>query len=420
MKTHPRSLSRARLAGACCLLATSTLTAPSARAGSYHPTAQEHQDIAKLIGDLQTLKAGSEVTDAEKQALAGDLLLLSTSTTKPSPDSVDQLAADLSSALADGSLSPTEKAQLILDVDGVFNSAGLTTDEASQFISDAQAILASSGIDAVDVQLIASDLAAITADVQRNFISTEVAFTLTAPTTGADAVGRAQLLSTVNADGTGKDHLSLETVGLITGTYTVSATTLTNATPVSFGSLRVIGRKNRAGIGSVLFGDSKNAFPAGFDAAAIATVTVTNTSGAVVISGAVSDASKMIRAGHFRLVAGAAYPEATGQVDFVVDTTKKKLKKHFLLFGRKLPASATLTLKVNGTPAGQVTTGPKGRLLISTGSVVLPVKKDGFEPLLTPIALPGGVDLTTLETLELDDAQGQVVVTAGFVEATSL
>ena len=410
----PLQKSRFWLAGACAFLLASKLAVPSARAAAYHPTSQELQDVAKLFTDFQTLKAGSDVTDAEKSALAADLALLTTSTTKPSQTSIDQLAADLAGAFADGSLSPAEKAQLVLDVDGVFNSAGLTTAEANQFIADATAILVSSGIDAADVQLIAADLAAVSADAQTDFISTDKTFTLTAPAGATDTLAQTQLTSTVGDDGAVKVHLSLETLGLITGTYTVNATNAANGAPVALGPLKVVGLKGKAGAGAVVFGDgSSNAFPTGFDPATITTVTVTDASGAVALTGSAVDAAKFVRVGNFGLVAGTAYPDVVGHVAFDTKLKKSKDKSHFLLYARKLPADTTVNILINGTAVGQATSDVKGRLLIIRGTVIIPVKGDGVTPLSTPTDLPDGVDLSLLDTLELTDAQGQVIATAG-------
>ncbi|MBL8204511.1 MAG: hypothetical protein JNM09_09805 [Blastocatellia bacterium] len=140
------------------------------------PTQQ--QNIQKLQADLQAIKQGSQVTTEQKQALKNDLMAMADGATKPDPALVQQLANDLSEAIADGSIDSKEKAQLANDLQKVMNSAGIPPEEVNQAIADAQAILASSGVDKSAVQTIVNDLKAIATEAKNN-----------APNGGAKAAG---------------------------------------------------------------------------------------------------------------------------------------------------------------------------------------------------------------------------------------
>jgi hypothetical protein len=129
---------------------------------------QQQQNLQKLQSDLQAIKQGSQVTPEQKQALKNDLLAMADGATKPDPALVQQLANDLSAALADGNVSNAEKAKLTKDLDAVMDSASIPAAEVQQAISDAQAILTASGVDKADVQTIVKDLQAIANEAKKN------------------------------------------------------------------------------------------------------------------------------------------------------------------------------------------------------------------------------------------------------------
>ena len=129
---------------------------------------QQQQNLARLQQDLAGLKSGSEVSQAQKDALTASLTTLAQGTVKPSPSSVSKLSGDLSSAMADGDISKAEQVQLTQDVAVVMNSANIPTSEVQAVIGDVQSILLSSNVDKADVQTITSDLQAIADELQSN------------------------------------------------------------------------------------------------------------------------------------------------------------------------------------------------------------------------------------------------------------
>ena len=131
-------------------------------------SAQQQQNLQKLQTDLQAIKQGSTVTEAQITALKNDLLAMADGATKPDAALVQKLAADVAAAVADGKLSNAEKAKLAQDLDAVMDSANIPEAEVQQAISDAQAILTASGITKTEVQTVVKDLQAIAAEAKKN------------------------------------------------------------------------------------------------------------------------------------------------------------------------------------------------------------------------------------------------------------
>lgn len=144
-------------------------------------SAQQQQNLQKLQADLQAIKQGSTVTEAQITALKNDLLAMADGATKPDAALVQKLAADVSAALADGKLTNAEKAKLAQDLDAVMDSANIPEAEVQQAISDAQALLAASGITKEEVQTVVKDLQAIATEAKKNL-----------QTAGSNAKGRLQ------------------------------------------------------------------------------------------------------------------------------------------------------------------------------------------------------------------------------------
>src|SRR6185295_1645228 len=128
----------------------------------------QQQNAEQLKTDAASVKHGSQVSQAQKDALKNDLYSMVKSGNRPDEALVNQLATDLSNALADGKITGLEKSKLMKDVEKVMNSAGVSPTQVNQAISDAQAILTASGLTKSDVQKIGADLRAITAEAQKN------------------------------------------------------------------------------------------------------------------------------------------------------------------------------------------------------------------------------------------------------------
>jgi hypothetical protein len=132
----------------------------------------QKRNLQKLQSDLAAIKSGSQVTQAQKDALAADLTSMAQGATRPDSSLVNQLSNDLSRAISDGKVSTAEIAQLSKDIQQVLDSANISSAQVNQAISDAQAILKASGVSQSDAQLVQSDLKAIAAEFQKNKPST--------------------------------------------------------------------------------------------------------------------------------------------------------------------------------------------------------------------------------------------------------
>lgn len=132
----------------------------------------QQQNVQKLMNDLNTIKAGSQVTPQQIQKLQQDLFNMVDGATKPSQQSVQELATDLANVWADGKITPKEQKELMDDVYAILNSANISVSEAEAVIADAQTILQASGLSASDVQTISNDLKAIANELQKNTSTT--------------------------------------------------------------------------------------------------------------------------------------------------------------------------------------------------------------------------------------------------------
>jgi hypothetical protein len=151
--------------------------------GSRMSTTQQ-QNVQQLQSDANAIKQGSQVTQAQKDALKNDLNSMAKGASCPDPALTEQLTNDLSQAMAESQLSGKEKAKLMGDVEAVMNSANISKAQVNQAIADAQAILTASGISQAQAQAIVNDLKAIAAEAQKN------AAGATAGTQGSGPLGR--------------------------------------------------------------------------------------------------------------------------------------------------------------------------------------------------------------------------------------
>ena len=122
--------------------------------------------IKKLQADVADIKSGSLVTQAQIDALANDLNSMAWGVPKLSRDSVNELSEALTTAIARGNISSTDKAKLMQDVGAVMNSAHMSNAKLNQAMVNAQKIMNTSGIPQGDAQQVAQDLQAIVTEVK--------------------------------------------------------------------------------------------------------------------------------------------------------------------------------------------------------------------------------------------------------------
>lgn len=165
------------LAAAAVLLFAFSVTAPAfsvgerlkartstgTKAAVAKPQLSEAQkaNVSKLQTDLKSIQGKSQVTSEMKTQLANDLTAMAEGAKKPSPETVNKLATDLSTATKDKTISATEQAQLANDLYQVMNSANISQAELTAVVADMQTILKASGVTQADLALIKADTNAI-------------------------------------------------------------------------------------------------------------------------------------------------------------------------------------------------------------------------------------------------------------------
>lgn len=131
-------------------------------------SAQQQSNLTKLKTDLEAMYGKSTVTAAQKQAVKDDMAKIMSGASKPSKESVQKLATDLSKAVADKSITPKEAAQLSQDVATVLNSANISQADAQKLLTDTQTLLKATKLTKADAQTIANDVKAIVTTAQTN------------------------------------------------------------------------------------------------------------------------------------------------------------------------------------------------------------------------------------------------------------
>jgi hypothetical protein len=123
------------------------------------------QDVLHLAHDLYGLHQGSNVTVAEVQAVTSDLKAIGQVATKPDPNTVAALKAEIRVVIANGAITPAEAVVLKKDFAAVLASANIPASLVQQTTSDVHAVITSSGITKQDVKMILGDVKAIVTDL---------------------------------------------------------------------------------------------------------------------------------------------------------------------------------------------------------------------------------------------------------------
>lgn len=129
---------------------------------------QQQQNLAKLKTDLQTIHAKSSVTPAQVQAVANDLMAIFSTANRPSKQSVQKLAKDLTAIVADRKITPTEAYKLSQDVAAVLASANISQGAVDKLLADIQILLKATNITQTDLQTIKADVKAIVDTARSN------------------------------------------------------------------------------------------------------------------------------------------------------------------------------------------------------------------------------------------------------------
>jgi hypothetical protein len=224
--------------------------------------------------------------------------------------------------------------------------------------------------------------------------------------TSAAPTGAAIELSLKGEDdsGTTDAELKLEGKGLLADTYTVSVTLKSTGGTVQLGTFTV----GADGEAEIEFGDKDGTpFPANFNPLDIATASVANSSGVVLFTADLTQASAgstMTRTATVQATPGPTDPNATGTAVLNAIMSGHQAKGSLQLSGHGLPANVQLSVLVNGLTANskKVNTDKAGNVTLNIG----PKGKTG--------TVASGVTLFQVTSLTLSDPVGNVLLSVNF------
>ena len=137
--------------------------------GSIARDAQLTADLATLRTDLDSVLAGSSVTDAQRLALRTDLRTIATAGFRVDKAALAPVVDSLLTALADGSYdSDAATAQSIRDsFDALFTDSGVDSTLIDQTFTDIVAVARNLNVSTDELTTLAADRSAIQADLTR-------------------------------------------------------------------------------------------------------------------------------------------------------------------------------------------------------------------------------------------------------------
>jgi hypothetical protein len=200
-------------------------------------------------------------------------------------------------------------------------------------------------------------------------------------------------------DGSPAAELEVKVRNLAPGTYTVGATSKSDGSSVTLGTLTV----NNEGEGELELGHDGTGFPANVNPLDIASVNITGVNGVVLFTVDLTDltmASSMNISVSASLTGGAGMPNATGTVSVNGFASHGRVKGSLQFTGNGLPASATITVTVNGIAAKTLHTDKNGNFNIKLG----PKGKTG--------TIVPGVTLAGITSVAVLDRNGNILLQA--------
>jgi hypothetical protein len=204
----------------------------------------------------------------------------------------------------------------------------------------------------------------------------------------ADAKGTANLEGEAKNDRT-KSKLKIHTDGLVEGDYTLSIIKRSDSSEVILGTVKVKedGHAEHGG---------KVTLPSDLIVSDIAQITLTDSAGSAVLVGDLSspaNRSKVDFKVETEIEPGPAAPDAKGKASIRSTVYRGKVKERFSLHAEHVPADATFEILADGLNVGQVVSKSDGHVHLKALS---------------------GVNPSTLQSVQLVDMTGNVVLTADF------
>jgi len=220
-------------------------------------------------------------------------------------------------------------------------------------------------------------------------------FTLS-PTADAPegAKGKATLSSETDDSGT-TGTVSLQTLGLDPGEYTLTLVKASDGGRVDIGTFTINDPSNgNTNSHRKLKTDSETDLPTDIDPSDVAQLIVSSGGTDLLVGDLMnpSDKSKASFSATVPLTAGEAAPDATGTAKLKSSVKKGVLKNKFTLMASGVPADSTFAVDVDGLDGGTVTSSHKGTVVVKS----LPA---GISNIITTVRL---VDTNSAEVVRAD------------------
>jgi hypothetical protein len=122
---------------------------------------------AKLQADLFAIKNSAQATPARQQLIASDLTSMAQGTVKPSPASLNKLAADLTAACGEKALPLASCSRLAQNLNAVLSGSHFPATQMQAIVDDVQAIFQANGLARNRAVAIADNVKAISTEIHK-------------------------------------------------------------------------------------------------------------------------------------------------------------------------------------------------------------------------------------------------------------
>lgn len=137
-----------------------------ARPATPVPTAPSLENMAAVRSDLAAIKKGTEPTAEQKQKLSQHLASAVLGGVKPSPASLDKLAADLSAAFVENPLPAASQGRLVQELDAVLNPSKYPQAKLEGILADIQTTFQGNGLAQRQAILLSEQLKTVAAEAR--------------------------------------------------------------------------------------------------------------------------------------------------------------------------------------------------------------------------------------------------------------
>jgi hypothetical protein len=138
----------------------------TAPATSAAPTPIQ-QSIAKLRADLTAIKANAQVTAAQKQQIAKDLMAVAQGANKPTQSAAANLASSLAAAFAEKPLADRDCSRFLSDLAAVLNPGRIQPAQMQAIHADIQAIFQANSMARKEAVKLVDQVKAVGAETQK-------------------------------------------------------------------------------------------------------------------------------------------------------------------------------------------------------------------------------------------------------------